>query len=204
MNRFIIVLGPWGSGSTAVTGILDHLGAFTCPPHFKTNDPRTPSAYESEMLRNILLRHIDEQALMVSENRLQLVSEIQQWLGGILQKAGGDDRVVVLKHALLSLIMPELVSLLHPKFIIVRRSYTDIERTRVRRQWPPIYGYLGARIIYDRIYSELVANSNLEFLDVYMPDILSHPDQEISRIADFSGLGGDPDCMKNARTFLRC
>lgn len=77
MIRYLIVLGPWGSGSTAVTGILDHLGAFTCPPHFATNDPRTPSAYEPVQLRNILLRHIDEQALMVSENRLQLVSDIQ-------------------------------------------------------------------------------------------------------------------------------
>lgn len=204
MNRFIIVLGPWSSGSTAVTGILDHLGAFTCPPHFKTNDPRTPYAYEPEMLRNILLRHIDEQALIVSGNRLQLISEIQQWLGQTLQKAGCDNRVVALKHPLLSIIVPELITLLQPKFIVIRRPYTDIERTRARRQWPPIYGYLGARMIYDRIYSDLVANNNLGFLDLHLPDLLSRPDQEISRIADFADLASNSDRIKDARAFLRC
>lgn len=141
---------------------------------------------------------------MISGNRLQLISEVQQWLGQTLKEAGCDNRVVVLKHALLSIIMPELISLLQPKFIIVRRPFVDIERTRARRQWPPSYGYLGARMIYDRIYSELVANNNIGFLDLYFPDLLSRPDQEISRIADFADLGGSPDRIKNARAFLRC
>jgi len=204
MNRFLIVLGPWGSGSTAITGVLDRLGAFTCPPHFKTNDPRTPSAYEPEFLRAIATHLEREQALMVTGNRLQLTTEIQQWLGKTLQKAGCDNRVVAIKHALLSLVIPELISLLQPKFIIVRRPYADIERTRARRQWPPIYGYLGARMIYDRIYSELVANNNIGFLDLYMPDLLSRPDQEISRIADFADLAGNADRIRDARAFLRC
>jgi len=141
---------------------------------------------------------------MVTGNRLQLTTEIQQWLGKTLQKAGCDNRVVAIKHALLSLVIPELISLLQPKFIIVRRPYADIERTRARRQWPPIYGYLGARMIYDRIYSELVANNNIGFLDLYMPDLLSRPDQEISRIADFADLAGNADRIRDARAFLRC
>ena len=150
------------------------------------------------------MRHVDEQTLIIAGNRFQLITEVQQWLGQLLQNDGRGNRVVVLKHALLSLIIPELISLLQPKFIIVRRPFADIERTRARRQWPPIYGYLGARIIYDRIYSELIANSNLGFLDLFLPDLLSRPDQQISRIADFVDLGGDPDRSKKARDFLRC
>jgi hypothetical protein len=204
MNRFIIILAPWGSGSTAVTGILDHLGAYTCPPHFRTNDPRTPTAYEPELLRNILLQHIDLHALMIAGNRLRLISEIQQWLEQTLQQAGCDNRVVVIKHPLLSIIIPELISLLDPKFIIVRRNFADIERTRARRRWHPIHGYLGARMIYDRIYSDLVANNSLGFMDLNYADLLSRPDQEISRIADFADLAGNQDRIREARTFLRC
>lgn len=204
MNHFIIILAPWGSGSTAVTGVLDHLGAFTCPPHFRTNDSRTPNAYEPVLLKNILLQHIDEQALMIAGNRLRLISEIQQWLEQSLQQAGCDNRVIVLKHPLLSIIIPELISLLDPKFIIVRRNFADIERTRVRRRWHPIHGYLGARMLYDRIYSELVANNSLGFMDLHYADLLSRPDQEISRIADFAGLAGKPERIREARAFLRC
>lgn len=204
MNRFLIVLGPWGSGTTAVSGILDHLGAFTCPPHFKTNDPRTPSAYEPAQLRSILLRHIDEQAVMISGNRLQLISEIQQWIGQTIQKEGFDNRLVVLKHALLTLIIPELIALFQPKFIVVRRPYADIERSRARRQWPPIYGYFGARMIYERIYSDLLANNTLSFMDIHLPELLSRPDAEIARIADFAEVGCTADQLKQAREFLRC
>lgn len=156
------------------------------------------------LLKNILLQHIDEQALMIAGNRLRLISEIQQWLEQSLQQAGCDNRVIVLKHPLLSIIIPELISLLDPKFIIVRRNFADIERTRARRRWHPIHGYLGARMLYDRIYSELVANNSLGFMDLHYADLLSRPDQEISRIADFAGLAGKPERIREARAFLRC
>ena len=163
------------------------------------------------LLKNILLQHIDEQALMIAGNRLRLISEIQQWLEQSLQQAGCDNRVIVLKHPLLSIIIPELISLLDPKFIIVRRNFADIERTRARRRWYPIHGYLGARMLYDRIYSELVANNSLGFMDLHYADLLSRPDQEISRIADFAGLAGKPvrpyrvqRCSEAPKTGIRC
>jgi len=156
------------------------------------------------LLKEILLQHIDEQAFMIAGSRLWLITEIQQWLEQSLQQAGCVNRVVVLKHPSLSIIITELVSLLEPKFIIVRHNFADIERTRVRRRWHPIYGYLWARMIYDRIYSELISNNSLEFLDLYYADLLSRPDQEISRIAGFAGLDINQDRIRDARTFLRC
>ncbi len=40
--KSILILSSWGTGSTAVTGYLDKLGAYSCAPHFHTNDEKTP------------------------------------------------------------------------------------------------------------------------------------------------------------------
>jgi hypothetical protein len=202
MNRFLVVLAPWSSGSSAVTGILERLGGFTCPPHFQTYDPLTPSSFEPAVLRQILLKHIDEHALAIKGNRLRLGVEIQQWLARAVRDAGSDEPPVVVKHPLLSMLVPELSSIIQPLFIVVRRPYADIERTRQRRDWPAIYGRIGAGILYDRIYSDLAA-LDMAFCDLYFPDLLAHPEREIARLAEYAGLAGDTDKFRDALEFLR-
>lgn len=61
--RIIWVLGPWSSGSTALTGWIARLGAWTCPPHQITNDPRTKNSYESKELRDRLCQQRNELTL---------------------------------------------------------------------------------------------------------------------------------------------
>lgn len=56
----IIIIATWSSGSTALTGFLQQCGAYTCPPHQKTNDERTPIAYESLLYADALRKIFDE------------------------------------------------------------------------------------------------------------------------------------------------
>jgi hypothetical protein len=42
----ILVVGPWGSGTTVVMQILSQLGALVPTPHLLTFDERTPNSWD--------------------------------------------------------------------------------------------------------------------------------------------------------------
>src|SRR5438045_3859542 len=102
MNQYVVILAPWGSGSSAYAGVMDHLGAYTCPPHLGTMDPLTPSTYEPLGLLEILNRHLSEQTLLFTGDGQTLSDELKAWLSETVPDVQGD-QVVSLKHALLCL-----------------------------------------------------------------------------------------------------
>jgi hypothetical protein len=201
MPRYVIVLGPWSSGTTAVAGALDKLGAYTCPPHHRTPDPRTPTSFEPDDLRAIFAEYVHEPQLGIAGDGVKMAQDIMNWLERTVPEEHKDG-IVAIKHPLFALMVPNLISMLRPRFIVVRRPYADIERTRVRRQWPHIYGYLGARILYGRIYADLVGY-DVNFLDVFYPGVLAKPEREIDRLAEFAGLDLDGKLRSAAVDFVR-
>ena len=202
MSQFVIVLGPWSSGTTAVAGALDKLGAYTCPPHHRTPDPRTPTSFEPEELRTILAQYVNEPQLGIAGDRMKMMHDIGTWLQRTVPPEIQESGVVAMKHPLFGLMVPQLISLLRPKFLVVRRPYGDIERTRIRRQWPAIYGYLGARLLYGSIYHDLVGY-DMNFMDVSYPEVLTNPEREIDRIAEYAGLDKDGKLRSAAVDFVR-
>ena len=62
--RAVLVCGPWGSGTTAVAGLLERLGAVGFGPYFHTNDPRTPNAYEFLPFRALITRFASEKTAL--------------------------------------------------------------------------------------------------------------------------------------------
>ena len=184
-----------------MTGVLDKLGAYTCPPHHRTDDPRTPTSYEPEELRKILAEYVNEPLLGVAGDRVKMSQDIQAWFDRTVPPSHKDG-VVVIKHPLLSLMIPNLISTYRPKFIVVRRPYADIERTRIRRKWPVNYGYFGARILYGEIYASLIGY-DVSFMDIFYPDVLSNPDREVDKIAEFAGLDADRKLRREAADFVR-
>ena len=200
---YVFVLGAYGSGTTAVTGVLDELGVFTFPPHFHTNDPRTPCAYEPVQLKKILLRHLSEQDMEVTGDVDQLMQEIGRWLLYVVENEKPAASVAALKHSLLTVILPEILPRLRPKVIVVNRPYEDIERTRVRRNWPAYLGAQGAKKIYENINSGLVRYNKENILDISFPELLSSPVKYIKLLNDFCGLGNDNARINNALSFIR-
>ena len=61
--KLILVCGPFGSGTTAVAGVLAGLGLPGIEPYFASNDERTPNTFESIAFRETLLRIVSEQTL---------------------------------------------------------------------------------------------------------------------------------------------
>jgi len=202
MNDIILVLGAWGSGTTAITGVLDRLGAYTCPPHFNTNDPRTLCSYESVDLRNILLRYINEQDITIIGRRDHLIAELQQWFKYISENKALNNQTIAVKHPLLSIIVSDLLPALNPKIITVKRPYEDIERSRIRRKWPAIYGKLGAQQLNNSATKSL-KKTDADVLNVPYKELLKSPDKYILKIAEFCALDNDALKIDNAIDFIR-
>ena len=163
----IIVLGSWSSGTTAVTGYLARLGAYTCPPTIRTNDPRTPDSQESKVFRDALASLVDEFTL---KQRTDDQAAFRRWFPDWLaeQKQQAADAAcshVILKHPLSAFFIGDLAELADPTFVVVTRPFEAIEHTRQRRKWHPGYGQAGAKVIYQTIFTK-VTNADIDVLSI--------------------------------------
>ena len=59
--KVLLICGPYGSGTSAVAGMLANLGAMGLGPYWQTNDPRTPDSYELLAFKEMLLELISEE-----------------------------------------------------------------------------------------------------------------------------------------------
>lgn len=154
--KVTLILASWSTGSTSIAGFLDKCGAYTCPPHQRTNDERTPIAYEPKAYRDALAACIDEFKLTQKGKSEDFVAWFEGWLGQqkiLADKAGCSG--IVLKHPLQTFLLPALDRLAECEYVLVTRPYEKIENTRLRRKWHPVYGKAGARRIYQLSYNFL-------------------------------------------------
>ena len=146
----IIIIAPWSSGSTAVAGWMQRLGASTCPPHQLTNDPLTPDSHEPKALRDQLIHYHFESSLTPTGRDLnQFYMWFDRWIKN--EERLSDDRktnILVIKHALLAFHIKRLSELDDFVFCLITRPLERIESTRKRRGWHPVYGAAGAKKIY--------------------------------------------------------
>lgn len=155
----ILVLGSWSSGTTAVTGYIQRLGAYSCPPHWLLNDPRTPDTYESVEFREILIKCINEHSFTPSipEHTKVFKDFIRAWFPAKQAEAKAIGvQAIVLKNPLAAFFLNEINEICSPKYLLVTRGLKDIENTRFRRRWVPTYGQQGAKVIYSVIFDTLI------------------------------------------------
>jgi hypothetical protein len=171
--KIVCILGNWGSGTTAVTGYLNFLGASTCPPNIFTFDERTPNSYESLAFRNACAQTFEELTL----KQINSKTTFRNWLAGWLEERTAEAEAagithIVLKHPLSAFLVREINEVCAPTWIMVTRKFQDIERTRLRRQWHSTYGAAGANKIYGTAVSQLIELEQ-SFLTVAFPDFLA-------------------------------
>ncbi|SDG14541.1 hypothetical protein SAMN05216241_1065 [Limimonas halophila] len=165
--RPIVVLGSWSSGTTAVTGYLARLGAYSCPPHVQTKDPRTPNSHEPTGLRDAVLSRVDQFSLKAKEGD---TSGFREWLHEWLQEqkryaAEAGCSHLIMKHPVSAFFIADLQAVCEPTFLVVTRPFEAIERSRQRRGWHPVYGQAGAKVIYQTIFGKVV-NQDINALSV--------------------------------------
>lgn len=199
----IVVLGSWSSGSTALTGYLERLGAHSAPPHQPTNDPRTPDSHEPRALRNALAARRDEFSLEPRDTELPPFREwLAPWLAAEQERARDLGLThIVLKHPLLAFFTEDLRAVCSPRLLIVTRPVDDIEASRQRRQWHPVYGRAGAGPIYNQIFTACMQALPEALMLGY--DAFRTDEALRTRLRHWLGLQPDADTLAQAEQWLR-
>lgn len=202
LPRVIVVLGPWSSGSTAVTGFLARTGGWTCPPHQMTNDPLTPDSHESKAFRDALCHCIDELTLEPRAPIDQFTYFFRPWIAQQRQQAAAAGQsAVVLKHPLAAFALPQILACCEPSFLVILRPLPEIEASRVRRRWHPVYGQSGAQKIYSAAFSGLIRLGR-SFQAISYPQFVAHPDAR-KQLLHSLGLAPDSAALAQADAWVR-
>ncbi len=198
----LCVLGSWSSGTTAVTGYLHHLGAYSCPPHIQTNDPRTPNSYESLQFRNQCAVAVDEATFDDIGDRQTFQTRFQRWIKKMSDEAALNEcSHLVLKHPLSAFLISDIHQICDPRWIVVTRPFSKIEATRHRRKWFPHYGAQGATKVYSSLFSALIG-IEASYLTVSFTDFLSNSAVRENLIS-YSGISTDADRRARAEEWIK-
>ena len=195
------MIASWSSGSSALTGFLHHCGAYACPPHQQTNDIRTPSSFEPFHYARELRKLFDEFSFRKKGNMEEFKNFFDKFWKEETQKAfKAGFTSIVLKHPLQVLIMPYLNNRLQPLFVFCTRPFNEIESSRKRRKWHPVYGEYGAKKLNSIAVEYLIANSCPYFSISYYS--LVHDNSVRNKLLHFCGLEPNIHMLNNAESFL--
>lgn len=200
----VLVCGPWGSGTSAVAGMLANAGLQAPGPYVKVNDPRTPDTYEMKAFQEVLRGLASEQTLQKLTTPTEALQRLQRFrdevlLPAIKQSPGASP--IMLKHSLAAFFLAELTALFKLRIVAVLRPLDAIEATRVRRNWHPNLGLQGAEVIYRALFNHLV-NEQTPFHLLRYPELVVEPGLEFGKLIAFSGMKPDDNQTKSALLFL--
>jgi hypothetical protein len=198
MTKLVLVCGPFGSGTTAVAGLLAGLGLPGIEPYFVSNDERTPNTFESVEFRDTLQRIVLEPTLSFNPN-IERVAEIERLRDVVVARG---HRTIFLKHALAALLIPDLGSVFDLRLVYVLRPLADIEATRRRRNWQPHTGAAGAQVIYSRMFETLI-NQSFPTMVLRYPQVVADPIAATQTLARFAGLEAPAETINRAAAFVR-
>lgn len=171
-----------------MTGYIERLGGYSCPPHVMTNDKRTPNSHEPKVLRDSLVKCVDEMTLKMRLKDRQIFCEwFAKWLHAEKQKAARKGYYhIVLKHPLTAFFIKDIEAVAQPRWVVITRPFEAIENTRLRRRWHPVYGKAGANVIYSRIFS-MLTNHSITALCMNF-DVFRKQAHERARLETYLGL----------------
>ena len=204
--KLLLVCGPFGSGTTAVAGLLARLGAIGFGPYYQPADDRTPDSHELIAFRDVMLTLASEETTtLLPEGDVKTALEIfrdriaNQEFGAYDSSAGIP---IFLKHPLAALIIPQICAVFETRLIYLVRPVRDIESSRRRRKWGAQYGAKAAGIIYSHMFNALI-NHSIPTTIVRYAELINAPLDHARRLAAFAGLKGDAAVMREAAAFVR-
>jgi hypothetical protein len=206
--RLVLVCGPWGSGTTAVAGLLHRVGLKGFGPYFQTSDERTRNSYELLPFRELMLQLASEEKLSLQPNAAavleQRIIEFRERIRNQELGPYAEGDLIYLKHPLTALMLPQLCRVFDTKLIYVLRSLEQIEATRRRRNWPAHFGLRGARAIYGNMFTVLINHEFPTYVHVLRyTDLLNDPTYQVAGLMDFTGRSCDAATIREATAFLR-
>ena len=187
---------------------VERLGAIGFKPYFRTNDPRTSNSYEFLPFSELLNRFISLSPLSIRHDMLAgLEPELIRFRRRIeAQDFGSYDPTsglpFFLKAASAAFIIPEICRVFDTKIISVVRPLEDIERTRLRRGWPALYGRVGAEVIYRQL-SLVLGKGDYPHTTIEYNEFLSSPSRVADKLVQFGKLRPAADAIEKAIRFVK-
>jgi hypothetical protein len=200
--RLILVCGPWSSGTTVVSAMLDRLGARGLPPYLRTNDPRTENSFESLAFRAMIGELIDENTLSMRVDWAAAQARVTAFREELEAAVGDAGAPLFLKYPLATVLIPEICAAFEARLVCVLRPLAEIEATRERRGWGAQFGAVGARVLYPRMLEALV-ETRTPMLMLRYADVLEQPAAQAGELAQFCGLPADTASIARAAAAVR-
>lgn len=205
--KTLLVSGPWGSGTTAVAGLLARLGVAGFGPYLASNDPRTQNTYEFLPFREIVRRYVSVPELSFREpgpgaaeaDFRGLRSRIESHEFGAHDNTPGS--AIFLKSPPSALVLPQICRVFDVHLICVVRPLEQIERSRLRRGWPPVHGRLGAEVIYRHI-DHALDTQICPYIRIDYSDVVTSPAETVMRLVQFASLRVTPEQTRRAVDFV--
>lgn len=200
--NLILVCGPWSSGTTAVSGMLEQLGARGLPPYFYTDDPRTPNSFESEAFRQVIGELVDESTLRMRVDWSLAQARLSDFRARLEKELAGSAAPFFLKYPLSAMLLPEICQVFSTRLVYVLRPLPEIEATRQRRGWAAQFGAAGASVLYPRMFETLI-DQQFPTLIVRYSELLVEPARHAAMLAEFCGLPADDGRLAAAAAVVR-
>jgi hypothetical protein len=206
--KVLFIAGSWGSGTTSVIGALDSLGVPTLGPYFQSSDPKTRNTFELIPFRDLVHGYVDQATLKHKNNyRDRFPSALEEFQARLEKLVWPDqpansEKLLALKMPLASLCIPEICDAFQTKIIVVHRPLEEIEASRLRRNWPPVFGSLGAQYIYNNIFNDLLKN-NLSFLGISYFDFVTNTYQSLEKIIEYCDINDLKSNLEDAKEFVK-
>jgi len=203
--KLILVCGPFGSGTTAVAGLLARLGATGFGPYFQPPDPLTANSHELVAFRD-LLRSVTSERTLTLTAAGEVTTALEHFRNRIIRQEFGayDEKSatpIFLKHPLAALIIPQICAAFDTRLVYLTRPLRDIETSRQRRKWDAQYGAKGAGIIYSQMFNALI-NHTFPTTLVRYAELIQRPLDHARGLASFAGLNSSADaCAKRPCSF---
>ena len=203
--KLLLICGPWGSGSSALTGFLANAGFYAPEPYHSVPDPLTPETFETDAFRLALSPFVSEYDLKKIGHSHDVVNSLlnfkKDFLDKLQNKLPLDKPFFMLKHPTSAFFLDELLEIFDIKILIVLINYGDIEATRNRRDWPSCFGIEGASVIYNKIFYFLT-NNPIKFHSIRYADLITKPAQVLSEISSFLDITLSNDEMNLSEKFI--
>lgn len=186
--RLVLVCGPWGSGTTAVAGLLAAIGLRGVEPYYRTNDPLTPNSFESIAFKEVVRRSVSEERVALRDDRPSTLDGDLQAFRATLEGSPGTLPVpIFLKDALAALVIERICAVFDTRLVYVIRPLAEIEACRRRRSWHERYGEKGARVVYAAMFDALIRGSS-PVLVVRYGQLVETPSVTAGELARFAGI----------------
>jgi Sulfotransferase family len=189
----VAVLGLYRSGSTAVAGVMHHLGVDMCPPYFQ-------NYYESAWLSQKLRMWWNEPENKERIPAAKRVRILHRWIRK--QEARGANWVGM-KHPLLSLCGPDLLAAWGPsmRFVWTFRPLENSIRSLIKlKWWDDARSGHSQRSLWNATHDFL---SGREHLRIDFAEMMAEPRQQVVRLAEYLGLAPSEAQIAMATNYIQ-